>query len=61
MGAKNNLEEPKMHSSVIPVFFAVDDNYAPFLGVAIHSLLQNASKNYIYSIAKLPDKINSFF
>lgn len=58
MGAKNNLEEPKMHSSVIPVFFAVDDNYAPFLGVAIHSLLQNASKNYIYNIHILTEGLS---
>ncbi len=34
----------------IPIFFATDDNYAPFLGVAIHSLIKNASKKYFYDI-----------
>ena len=40
---ENNLE-------VIPIFFAVDDVYSPFLAVTLHSLTENASKNYYYSI-----------
>ena len=40
---ENNLE-------VIPIFFAVDDEYIPFLAVAISSLIENSSKNYYYSI-----------
>lgn len=34
----------------IPIFFAVDDNYIPFLGVALKSLIENASKEYKYAI-----------
>lgn len=34
----------------IPIFFATDDNYAPFLAVALTSLLENASKDYFYKI-----------
>lgn len=34
----------------IPIFFAIDDNYAPFFAVALTSLLDNASKNYFYKI-----------
>ena len=34
----------------IPIFFATDDNYVPFLAVAMASLLANASKNYFYRI-----------
>lgn len=34
----------------IPIFFAVDDNYIPFLGVALKSLIENASKDYKYTI-----------
>ena len=30
----------------IPVFFAVDDNYAPLLGVALTSISENMSKRY---------------
>lgn len=40
---ENNLE-------VIPIFFAVDDGYIPFLAVALESLIQNSSNHYYYSI-----------
>ena len=35
---------------VIPIFFAVDDGYIPFLAVTLESLIDNASKKYYYSI-----------
>ncbi|MCR5553784.1 MAG: glycosyltransferase family 8 protein [bacterium] len=35
---------------VIPIFFATDDNYIPYMGVAIKSLLLNASKDYFYNV-----------
>lgn len=34
----------------IPIFFAIDDNYAPFFAVALTSLLDNASKKFFYKI-----------
>ena len=34
----------------IPIFFASDNNYAPFLAVAMRSLLENASNESIYRI-----------
>lgn len=34
----------------IPIFFSTDDNYIPFLDVAIRSLIANASKEYKYRI-----------
>ena len=48
---ENNLE-------VIPIFFAVDDGYMPFLAVALESLIENASKNYYYSIKILYTNIS---
>ena len=30
----------------IPIFFSTDDNYIPFLTVALHSIIENASKEY---------------
>lgn len=48
---ENNLE-------VIPIFFAIDDGYMPFLAVALESLIDNASKNYYYSIKILYTNIN---
>ena len=35
---------------VIPIFFSCDDNYLPFLGVAVRSLIENASPEYSYCI-----------
>ena len=35
---------------IIPLFFATDNNYIPFLAVALQSLLENASKDYFYKI-----------
>lgn len=37
----------------IPIFFAIDDGYTPFLAVALKSLLVNANKDYNYSIKVL--------
>ena len=34
----------------IPIFFATDDKYVPFLAVAMTSLLANASQDYFYRI-----------
>lgn len=34
------------HTDILPIFFATDERYAPALGVALHSLLANASDKY---------------
>jgi lipopolysaccharide biosynthesis glycosyltransferase len=47
-------------SPIIPIFFAVDDNYAPYLAVAMRSLIDNASPDYQYNIHILIDKLNEF-
>lgn len=40
----------KSIQNLIPIFFAVDNTYAPYLSVAIDSLAQNASKEFDYRI-----------
>ena len=42
----------------IPIFFATDDNYAPFLAVALKSLLENASKDYFYKVYVLTTNLS---
>ena len=42
----------------VPIFFAVDDNYAPYLAVALESLKDNASDKYFYDINVLIEKIS---
>ncbi len=48
---ENNLE-------VIPIFFAIDDGYMPFLAVTLESLIENSSKKYYYSIKILYTNIS---
>ena len=40
-------------SREIPIFFSTDNNYIPFLDVAISSLIENASKDHKYRIIVL--------
>lgn len=42
---------------VIPVFFAADDNYAPFIAVTLESILDKASKDYQYKFYVLTTDI----
>lgn len=37
----------------IPIFFSTDDNYIPYLDVAVSSLIDNASKDHSYRIIVL--------
>lgn len=48
----------KNDKKIIPIFFALDDNYVPFFAVAVKSLIINASKNYFYNIHLLNDGIS---
>ncbi|MCL1901219.1 MAG: glycosyltransferase family 8 protein [Firmicutes bacterium] len=43
---------------IIPIFFAVDDNYAPLLNVALESIVSQASKNYEYHIHILCENLS---
>ncbi len=40
-------------SKEIPIFFSTDDNYVPYLDVALSSLIKNASAEYSYRIIVL--------
>ena len=42
----------------IPIYFSTDDNYIPYLDVAISSLIANASKEYEYRIIVLNTGVN---
>lgn len=48
-----------MKKHEIPIFFACDDNYIPFLGTALHTLIKNASSEYHYKIIVLSGGINA--
>ena len=42
----------------IPVFYAADENYFPYLAVSLHSLKENASKAYNYAIYVLCEGVS---
>jgi lipopolysaccharide biosynthesis glycosyltransferase len=44
---------------IIPIFFASDNNYLPYLSVALRSLIDNASKDYKYIIYILNSGVDS--
>ena len=43
----------------IPIFFSTDDNYIPYLDVAVSSLIANASKEFNYRIIILNTGLNN--
>lgn len=45
--------EVKYTKGEIPIFFSTDNNYVPFLDVAIRSVIANASRDYKYHIVVL--------
>lgn len=47
------------NKNIIPVFFAVDDEYIPFLGIALKSLIDNASDENKYQIKILYTNVSS--
>ena len=50
---KDKRKEVHPMSQTIPIFFSTDDNYLPYLDVAIRSLIDNASREYTYKITVL--------
>ena len=48
--ARNGVVEELDDRETIPVFFGIDEPYAPYLAVAICSLFENASPKYRYRV-----------
>ena len=48
-----------MKQNEVPVFFSIDDNYAPFLAVALNSAVKNSSHNRSYRAIVLYEKLSS--
>jgi lipopolysaccharide biosynthesis glycosyltransferase len=44
--------------NLIPIFFAVDDNYAPYLSVTLRSLIENSSNENVYDINILIEELS---
>ena len=50
--------KPAFEENNIPVVFAVDDTYAPYLSVALTSLLKNTDKDHNYDIIILNSRLS---
>ena len=48
----------EQNKEVLPIFFAVDDGYMPFLAVTLQSLVENSSDKYYYSLKILYTNIS---
>ncbi|MCD8161150.1 MAG: glycosyltransferase family 8 protein [Clostridiales bacterium] len=46
-----------MKQDEIPIFFTVDESYAPYLDCAIRSMMENASKSHTYQIIVLHEDL----
>lgn len=58
---KNQINMVKLREAskrIVPVVFATDDNYAPFLVIAIHSMVQHLNKNNTYKVYILHTNIS---
>lgn len=49
----------KRQNEIIPIFFSVDDGYAPYLSVALTSIICNASKRYRYKAIVLYKELSA--
>ncbi len=48
-----------MNKITVPVFFSTDENYVPFLAVAVRSLIDNSSKNNEYELYVLNSDLSN--
>lgn len=47
-----------MKDNIIPIFFSIDDNYAPLLKIALYSITEHANKQNNYKIYVLFSRLN---
>ncbi|KIO93494.1 hypothetical protein N624_2864 [Levilactobacillus brevis] len=48
-----------MENQTVPIFYAVDDNYAPYLAVSLASLVAHTSPDRHYQVIVLCDDLNT--
>lgn len=58
MNAVQHYNNAGGRKETIPVFYAIDDSYAPWLAVSVSSLIQNSSPRYDYHIIILNQRLS---
>ena len=56
--ASENEIDTETKNTTIPIFFSSNDDYAPWLGVAMHSLVTNADPNRNYTIVVMDEDLS---
>lgn len=56
--AENKAGVKKEKKGVIPIFYATDNNYLPFLSISLESLWENSSREYEYEIYVLYSELD---
>ena len=56
---ENKKGAPKTKKGIVPIFFATDDNYLPFLSVTLESIWENSSHEYDYEMYVLHSGVRS--
>lgn len=58
IAAQKGIPYPSFKENLIPIVFASDNTYAPYLAVLMKSIMENASKNYNYEFLVLETRIS---
>ena len=56
---QHRANDKKRNDEAVPVFFTIDDSYAPYLGVALQSLMDNADPSRVYDIVVLHEELSA--
>lgn len=52
------MKKQEIKRGTIPVFFTIDDSYAPYMGIALTSIMAGASDDYDYEIVVMHQKLS---
>jgi len=58
IASQKGIPYPSFKENLIPIVFASDNNYAPYLAVLMKSIMENASKEYNYEFLVLETRIS---
>ena len=58
IAAQKGIPYPSFNEKLIPIVFASDNTYAPYLAVLMKSIIENASKDYNYEFMVLESRIS---
>lgn len=52
------MKQDDTTKGVIPIFFTINDAYAPYMGIAVHSIMSGASRDFDYDIVIMHQELS---